>query len=360
MVHWPFKRRMNGLTGSSGIEFPLGPGVLAIGPDGFPKNQDNIPRIVAMLRRQDPERFQHLLEHVRHETGHFGRRRYSASGWRQYLAEDADHLMTAVPDLKFLFLAHPSGYFRQAALDRVTTLHRSAFLLAVVLWRTNDWVGAVRDAASRCLDRVIGEFAAEDILPLIPILALRVPGWRRCLPSHPEQDTIPVLPRGLHPILETPQGRAALATYAMDTPTGPVARVLRIALSHGFLINTLGEMAAAARNPQARHVAVSTLLERQLRWSAGYRREWVDKSMGHSRRVADLRSRPLGVDVDRGAIILRALADPYARIRVSALDALIADGNTDGFEGSLARLASDPSAKVRDRLDFLRRKLATC
>lgn len=358
MVHWPIKRGMNRQTDASVIEFPLGPGVLAFGPDGLPKSPHDVSRVAAALRRQNPERFQPLLDHLRHETGRFGRRRYSASGWRQYLAEDADVFLTAVPDLKFLFLAHPSGYFRQAALDRITTLHRSAFLLAVVLWRTNDWVGPVRESASRCVDRVIGEFAAEDILPLIPILALRVPGWRRRLPSLPDQDTIPVLAQGLHPILETPQGRAALATYVMDTPTGPVARVLRLALSHGALIDALGDLATAARNPQARHVAVSTLLERQVRWSAGYRREWVDKSIGHSRRVADLRSRPLGVEVDRGAIILHALADPYARIRVSALDALIADGCTDGFEGSLAWLTSDPSAKVRDRLEFLRRKLA--
>jgi hypothetical protein len=44
------------------------------------------------------------------------------------------------PDIAWLFLFHPSGYVRQAALDCISDPPNSPFYLAALVWRLNDWV----------------------------------------------------------------------------------------------------------------------------------------------------------------------------------------------------------------------------
>ena len=61
----------------------------------------------------------------------------------------------ATLNFAWLFLFHPSGYIREAALDSIVTPPTSAFFFAALAWRLNDWAGPVRKAAERCAVRVM-------------------------------------------------------------------------------------------------------------------------------------------------------------------------------------------------------------
>jgi hypothetical protein len=61
--------------------------------------------------------------------------------------------LAANANLAWLFLFHPSGYLRVAALHRINTAPASPFFLAALAWRLNDWVRQVREAARLCAER---------------------------------------------------------------------------------------------------------------------------------------------------------------------------------------------------------------
>ena len=69
-------------------------------------------------------------------------------------------LLAANPNFAWLFLFHPSGYVREAALWCVNTPPKSSFFFAALAWRLNDWVAPVRQAAKRCFKRIFPEVAA--------------------------------------------------------------------------------------------------------------------------------------------------------------------------------------------------------
>ena len=64
-------------------------------------------------------------------------------------------------DYAWLFLFHPNGYVREAALDSLNNPPTSPFFFAALAWRLNDWVPAVRQAAQRCAERVLYRTAAD-------------------------------------------------------------------------------------------------------------------------------------------------------------------------------------------------------
>ncbi|QIG95892.1 MULTISPECIES: hypothetical protein [unclassified Bradyrhizobium] len=80
-------------------------------------------------------------------------------------------LMFRNADYAWLFLFHPDGYLREAALCAIATPPTSSFFLSALAWRLNDWAGPVRRAAIECFRRVSANtsaaIAAEAALYLL-------------------------------------------------------------------------------------------------------------------------------------------------------------------------------------------------
>src|SRR3954447_19748412 len=64
-------------------------------------------------------------------------------------------LLKSNNDFAWLFLFHPSGHLREAALDCINSPPTSPFFFSSLAWRLNDWVQPVRQAAERCAERVL-------------------------------------------------------------------------------------------------------------------------------------------------------------------------------------------------------------
>src|SRR5262245_20229256 len=88
-------------------------------------------------------------------------------------------LLAANANLAWLFLFHPSGYLRLAALHRINTAPASPFFLAALAWRLNDWVPQVREAARLCAERELPLVDAQVAATAARYLLGRRIAWSR-------------------------------------------------------------------------------------------------------------------------------------------------------------------------------------
>ena len=328
---------------------------------------------VAALAQVDPARFRQVADHVARLVRYHGMTSYdlgtgpAQTALRLILGRvpmsqnkagplaRSNALLDKMPAIAPLWLCHPNGYYREAALSRIETLSGSPMLLALVLWRSNDWVAEVRSAAGACLERVMGEFGSEDLVPLVPMMALRAPTWKR----H-QRGKVRALASagGLPAILQQDPGRSAVVSYVLSAQTGPVAKVLRRALATDGFDSALPEIATSAQSCGARHIAVTALLWGKATWSTGYIRQWGNKPLGISKRVPALQNRPLTVKPDPVPILRAALADCYPPVRLSALWWMTEAGAPEEMEPLLPDLLKDRSPSVREAAEFMFRKRA--
>lgn len=82
-------------------------------------------------------------------------------------------------ELATLFLFHHNGYVRQRALETLRAPPRSAFVLAALALRMNDWVGAVRVVARYRAETLLPKTAPEVIAAAAPFLLDRWRKWGR-------------------------------------------------------------------------------------------------------------------------------------------------------------------------------------
>ncbi|MDH2344904.1 hypothetical protein [Bradyrhizobium sp. SSUT77] len=255
-------------------------------------------------------------------------------------------LLKINPDYAWLFLFHPNGHIREAALWHINTPPRSPFFLAALAWRLNDWVGQVRQAARRCIERigagVSSEVAAETGLYLLSRHLI----WGRW------RDEAKTLDR----ILAREDVIAAIADRLRMRTTGPMAACLRNALRHPGIDRHLPALAAQAIQPSVRAVAYQSLISGKARWQTGYDWIWVDRVYGSRKRVPAFgtreleRSRPMASDIadglrDRSAFVRKIVADAMIVVRAELPDE----------RGVVALIADDPSPAVRSRADFMLR-----
>ena len=72
-------------------------------------------------------------------------------------------LLAETPRLEFLFIFHPDGFVREAALAKIDGALPSPFYFCAIVWRLNDWVAQIRDAAAGCAQRAFPATAAPVI-----------------------------------------------------------------------------------------------------------------------------------------------------------------------------------------------------
>jgi hypothetical protein len=255
-------------------------------------------------------------------------------------------LMRRNPDYAWLFLFHPNGHAREAALETIQTPPTSPFFLSALAWRLNDWAEPVRRAAERCIRRILHlidpTIAADSALYLLD----RRLAWGRW---RAEADTLDAL-------FERRDVLTALATRLLTKPNGPLGKCLRNALRYSGIDAHLPQLAASATQPLVRAIAYQCLLGGQARWVVGFDWAWIDKVYGQRIRLPKFASRAVQREPSIADLIWQAARDKSVVVRQVAADALIADHVKIPEDYRLiAHLAQDRNASVRARADFLRR-----
>ncbi|MBR0898276.1 hypothetical protein JQ616_25225 [Bradyrhizobium tropiciagri] len=253
-------------------------------------------------------------------------------------------LLVANRDFAWLFLFHPSGYLREAALCHIATPPSSPFFLAALAWRLNDWVEPIRRAAMECFSRVSADIPAAIAAEAAIYLLERRFVWGRW------SDEVATL----DPIFARGDVLAALAAELERRPTGRLSGCLRSALRYPGIDQHLPRLATAAIQPPIRAIAYQCLILRKLSWPVGFDWVWLDKVYGLRRRIPKLDSRDIESDQLLADLIARGIRDKSAFVRKIVADAMIAVRSQVAEEGPLvALLANDPNPAVRSRGDFL-------
>ena len=252
------------------------------------------------------------------------------------------------PDLGWLLMFHGSGYVRQGAMEALTTSPSCPFEVAAVVYRLNDWVDNVRAAskvyASRFLGTASAEVIGESTFFLLPQSAY-LNRW--------DDEALSIWKETIYraDVLST------LREQFLAPRRGKVGQSLRLLLQRPDFDSSLEKLALGAKLPTVRAIAIETLIMGRARWVVGYRREWVNKVYGITRRVAEFDSRRVEIRFGVAEVLHAAAQDKSSLVRRIAADYLIAQRESwtpEMFKISEA-LKRDKSPAVRSRMDFLTR-----
>ncbi|WP_150852002.1 hypothetical protein [Sinorhizobium arboris] len=258
-----------------------------------------------------------------------------------------DHLANT-PSLARLFLFHRDGYVREAALHRFSGPPETAFFLAALVYRLNDWAEPVRRAARRCAKRVFPLIAPEVVVTAAPFLLTRWRIWGRW-----EQEEASLVDA----LFEREDVNTLLVERFAQETKGALATELRYLLRGNGFDRHLLLLARHARQPNVRAVALKALIDGYATWPIGFGRKWIDKQFNLSRRIPLYAQRALTEQHSNDALISEGLRDKSAIVRRIAADALIERRQTfAGLDDVIAELGRDRSPAIRERADFLARK----
>jgi hypothetical protein len=249
-------------------------------------------------------------------------------------------------DYAWLFLFHPSGYVREAALDCINNSPASPFFFSALAWRLNDWVWPVRQAAERCAARILHQTTTDVAANAALYLLDRRLAWSRWSDE----------PKVLDKVFERKDVIAALAVQLQEHSTGPLATCLRHALRYPNVDEHLPRLAAAAVQPSVRAIAYQCLISSKPTWPVGLEWAWIDKVYGMRRRVPKLATRDIRKNRPSAEFIREAAHDKSPFVRRVAADALIAArSQLPDEEALIAHLAKDRSSAIRSRADYMLR-----
>jgi hypothetical protein len=141
--------------------------------------------------------------------------------------------------------------------------------------------------------------------------------------------------------------------------TGPLARVLGQALRQDGMDRHLPALARTAIQPAVRAEALRTLIDGRAAWLEGYGQQWIDKTVGHSRRKAVMGGRDVVRQCPVGDLIALGAADKATAVRKVAAEALIKHRDQAGtMQATIHELAADRSPAVRERIAFVIRTMS--
>jgi hypothetical protein len=272
------------------------------------------------------------------ETGHSQARLVNRSAEQRLLRRS--------PKYAWLFLFHPDGYIREAALDAINGAPTSPFFVSALAWRLNDWVPPVRRAAKRCAERVLPEVRADVAAKAALYLLDRSLVWSRWSDEFDVLDSM----------FERKDVIEALTVLLEKQSVGPLATCFRNILRHPNADEYLPRLAGGAVQPSVRALAYQCLIAGKATWTVGFEWTWVDKVYGLRKRIPTVETRDIRRTRLAADLIRIAARDRSAVVRKVAADALIAArSQLPDEEALITRLAKDRSPAVRSRADFMLR-----
>jgi hypothetical protein len=254
------------------------------------------------------------------------------------------------PRLALLYIFHGDGWMREAALRAWAELPASPLEFAAIVYRLNDWVGPVREAASVCARRLFPRTPTAIVATAAPHLFERMDRLMRW--STTERAV-------LEDTLYRPDVIETLVVSLMGRPRGRIGTVLRQLMRRSAIDEFLPQLARQAAVPVVRAIALEALALRRARWQAGHRYEWVDRRYSIRRYVPVHAERPIVHSLDVTALLAAAAGDRAVVVRRTVGRALIEMRHKAAPELRQIgkRLAVDKVASVRDIAAFYLRDL---
>ncbi|MFL4470269.1 hypothetical protein ACERZ8_10440 [Tateyamaria armeniaca] len=266
--------------------------------------------------------------------------------------KNEDTFLRDHPDLGWLLMFHGSGYVRQAAMEALTTSPSCPFEVAAVVYRLNDWVGNVRTASTEYARRFLLTASAKTISESAFFLLPQVYHLSRW-----NDQALSVVQDSIYRTEVLDEMREQF----LAPRSGKVGQSLRLILQRSDFDIHLEKLVLDARLPTVRAIATETLLMRRARWFVGYRREWVNKVYGMTRRTAEFETRDVEIDFGVADVLGAAARDKSSLVRRIAADFLIS--KREYLTAEMADLSdvlrNDKSSAVRSRIDFLDRAIAS-
>jgi hypothetical protein len=263
--------------------------------------------------------------------------------WGLLGGKSQGELLKATADLAYLYLFHSSGYWREAALARIHGPLPGAFVVAAIVYRLNDWVPQVRQAAAECLSRTAGLTDPRLIAAAGMHMLVQTETWRRW------RDEAQIFDEAL----AIPDVARLLAGEIAVCAVGPAGRILRATLRRPAMDAHLPDLLRGARHPSVRAVALRTLLDAKARWPWGTEKKWIDKSLGRYRMDTAWRERAIERPLPLSELLEIGARDPATAVRKVAASGLIAHFDREPIAPTLAGLlVDDRSRTVRERARF--------
>jgi len=256
-------------------------------------------------------------------------------------------LLKLDPRYAWIFLFHYDGRIREASLEAIDVPPVSPFFLAALVWRLNDWVPQVRDAAIRCFDRVRPRIDAELAGNLALDLLARTDSWGRWRTEK----------QAFFAVFERDDVVAALVDRLHRSTKGKLVACLKVALRHPSIDKHLPTLASEAIEPGIRAVALRCLISRKATSITGYSWKMIDKIYGVQQRLPTIEARPLSVASEPIEWIARGIDDRSSTVRWVVVDELLRrPPDFPGARALIDRLAQDRSPRIRTRAEFMRQR----
>ncbi|MBX8800847.1 hypothetical protein HBA92_08790 [Ochrobactrum sp. MR28] len=257
-----------------------------------------------------------------------------------------------IPGLPSVFMFHGDGLVREAALNQLHEPLTTPACVYGLFWRLNDWAPQVRQAAQNTLNRLMTATPAVVIVPVLRILLPHVMNWGRWTQEGQE---------ALDVTLTRPDVLEMLIDDIVTTRQAQLSYQFREICRNPAVDQHLERMLYKAQLPHIRTMALDALLSQTVIWPTRERRKvCIDRYMGRYRIEQVFLKRDVTVNIDPYSLIAAGALDRAAIVRKRAASGLIAFRNHPEIGSKLdeiaASLKNDPSAAVRGRIDFYKRK----
>jgi hypothetical protein len=241
---------------------------------------------------------------------------------------------------QWLRLMHPNGYVREAVLKAVHQPPPAPIFLAALLLALNDHVPQVRTAAGQCLERLHETVSSAVISATAPYIVTRWPNWAN---ANNRQASFVLLKR--EDVL------ASIRFLLGSSNAAWLPRFFYALLASDIADAWLVDLAKGARHPAIRARSTLVLVEGKVDRLVEFRSLWRDPL----RNVV----RPVNASFDVSALITIGARDRTVAVRKAAAEGLVQHyRNLSDVAQLMASFSAEKNAVIRNRLDFIRRKLA--
>lgn len=246
----------------------------------------------------------------------------------------------APPGLRWLKILAWSGFVRESTFKAIDEPPPAPIFLAALLHGLNDHVAQVRAAANECFLRIGGRIAPDIVIAAAPYLVRRPREWR-----HAENSTV------ITALLSVPEVRAGIRELLTTGQDGWLPRFFRDVLFTDLADGWLEELASKAVHPAIRARSIMILADGRVDGLLAYEGRWRNPSWN--------RTRPVAVPFNAEALIATGARDRTVIVRKAAAQGLIRHYKTlPDVPALLAAFGDEKNNAIRERLDFIRRKLA--
>ena len=251
------------------------------------------------------------------------------------------------PNLCHLLLFHPDGRARQAALEAFVEPPKTAFVLALIFPRLNDWVPVVRDSAVACLNRIIPLCDRAMVFDAVRPMILRSGNWARW---NGHASTL------MLDTLEQPSIVPHLVGFLKTNRGGAMSNFMRTVLARPLIDEQLYNLFKNAASPAVRARALRVLIDghADLQEIERLRTRWdiPDPPRQWKTRELSVASPPLE------HLMAQGLSDKSATVRKVIGRMVVARAaELSNLNEIIDRLLADPLPTLRWRGDFLNRTM---